>query len=180
LLFVGAILVGLVLGLLSGGRLENIARLRFRWPWLLVGAVVVREVILITPLGRFDGARFVYVAALIVILTWTIQHWGRARGMWLASAGIAMNLLVIVANGERMPVAHELAGSLLRHGGTIGQYTVMGDTTHLNLLGDWIAFFPVPEAYSVGDVLIALGLAIVMFSAARNPHSVREKELTPP
>ena len=180
MLFVGAILLGLVFGLLTGGRLENVARLRFRAPWLLVGAVVVREVILLTPLGRYDGARFVYVAALIVILAWTVQHWPFVRGVWLVSAGIALNLMVIVLNGERMPVAHELAGSLLRHGGTIGQYTVMGDATRLNLLGDWIAIYPVPEVYSVGDVLIALGLAIVVFSAARNPRPYRDKELTPP
>jgi hypothetical protein len=180
LLFVGAILIGIVFGLLTGGRLENVARMRFRAPWILVGAVAVREVILLSPLGRYDGARFVYIASLIVILTWTIQHWSRLRGMWLASAGIALNLVVIVANGERMPVAPELAGSLVRHGGTVGQYTVMGDATRLNLLGDWIALYPVPEAYSVGDVLIALGLAIVVFSAARNSHPVREKELTPP
>ena len=156
------------------------ARLRFRWQWLLVAAVVVREVILLTPLGRYDGARFVYVAALIIILTWTIQHWRLIRGMWLASAGILLNLVVIVANGERMPVAPEVACSLLRHGGSVGQYTVMGGSTRLNLMGDWIALYPVPEAYSIGDVLIALGLAIVVFSAARNPHPYRDKELTPP
>jgi hypothetical protein len=180
LLFVAAILLGLVFGLLTGGRLENVARLTFRWPWLLVGAVVVREVILLTPLGRYDAGRYAYVAALVVILGWTVWHWSRVHGVWLASAGIALNLVVIVANGARMPVAPELAGSLLRHGGSIGQYTVMGDTTHLNFLGDWIALYPVPEAYSIGDVLIAIGLAIVMFSAARNPRPYREKELTQP
>ena len=179
MLFVVAIVLGLVFGLLTGGRLENVARLRFRWPWLLVAAVLIREVILLTPLGSYDGARFVYVAALIVILTWTILHWPRARGVWLVSAGIVLNLLVIVVNGERMPVAPDLAGSLLTRG-PLGQYTVMGAATHLNLLGDWVAFYPVREAYSPGDVLIAIGLAIVVFSAARNPRPYREKELTPP
>ena len=179
MLFVAAIVLGLVFGLLTGGRLENVARLRFRRPWLLIGAVLVREVILLTPLGAYDGARFAYVAALIVILTWTVLHWPIARGVWLASAGILLNLVVIVVNGERMPVAPDLAGSLLTRG-PIGQYTVMGATTRLNLLGDWIAFYPVREAYSPGDVLIAIGLAIVVFSAARNPRPYREKELTPP
>jgi hypothetical protein len=179
LLFVGAIVLGLVFGLLTGGRLENVARLRFRWPWLLVGAVAVREVILLTPIGRIEAARYVYVLALLAILAWTVWHWRRLGGVWLATAGIALNLIVIVANGARMPVAADLAGSLLSHG-PVGQYTVMGEATRLNLLGDWIALYPVPEAYSPGDVLIAIGLAIVVFSAARNPHSVPEKELTPP
>lgn len=179
MLFVGAILLGLAFGLLTGGRLENVARLRFRWPWLLVGAVAVREVVLLTPLGRSDAGRYVYVAALVAILGWTVWHWPRLRGVWIVSAGIALNLVVIAANSGRMPVAPELAGSLLRRG-PIGQYTLMSDYTHLNLLGDWIAIHPVPEAYSPGDVLIAIGLAIVVFSAARNPRPYREKELTPP
>jgi uncharacterized protein DUF5317 len=179
LLFVGAIVLGLVFALLTGGRLENLARLRFRWPWLLVAAVVIREAVLLTPLGRLEAARYVYVLALAAILVWTVWHWRRVRGVWLVSAGIALNMVVILANGARMPVAPDLAGSLLRHG-TVGQYTVMGDATRLNLLGDWIALYPVPEAYSPGDVLIAIGLAIVVFSAARNPRPYREKELTPP
>jgi hypothetical protein len=179
LLFVAAIVLGLVFALLTGGRLENLARLRFHWPSLLVLAVVVREVVLLTPLGRNDWARYVYVLALLAILGWTIWHWASVRGVWLVSAGIALNLLVIVANTGRMPVAPDLAPSLVRHG-TQGQYIVMGASTRLNLLGDWIAQYPVPEAYSPGDVLIAVGLAIVVFSAARNPHPYRDKELTPP
>ena len=179
MLFVGAILLGLAFGLLTGGRLENVARLRFRWPWLLVGAVLVREVVLLTPVGRSDAGRYLYVAALIAILGWTVWHWPRLRGVWLVSVGIVLNLVVIAVNDARMPVASELAGSLVRRG-PIGQYTLMGGSTRLNLLGDWIALYPVPEAYSPGDVLIALGLAIVVFSAARNPRPYREKELTPP
>ena len=77
----------------------------------------------------------------------------------------------MIANGGRMPVATELAGSLVRRG-TVGQYVVMSSDTHLNLLGDWIALYPVPEAYSPGDVLIALGLAITVFIATATPARI--------
>jgi len=43
LLFLLAIVAGLGVGLLMGGRLQNLALLRFRWPWLIVGAIVVSK-----------------------------------------------------------------------------------------------------------------------------------------
>ena len=178
MLWLFAIVLGLVFGLLTGGKIGNLARLRFRWPWLILAAVVVREAVLLTPLNRVDAARFAYVVALAAIVLWTIAHFERLPGIWLVTAGAALNLLVIVVNGARMPVAPEFAHSLARHG-DLAQYTVMGPGTNLNVLGDWISLYPVPETYSPGDVLIALGLAIVVFLAVRNLKPYRS-ELTPP
>ncbi|TME21405.1 MAG: hypothetical protein E6I67_08010 [Chloroflexi bacterium] len=177
MLWLFAIVIGLVFGVITGGKIGNLAKLRFRWPWLILAAVVVRESVVLTPLNRVDGARYLYVLSLAAIVAWTIWQFDRLRGIWLITAGAALNLLVIVVNGARMPVAPELAGSLLRRG-NVGQYTVMGSGTHLNLLGDWISLYPSPEAYSPGDVLIGVGLAIVVFLAVRNPSVY--KELTPP
>jgi len=176
--FLVAIALGLVFGLLTGGRIANLAKLRFRWPWVILAAIVVREAVLVTPLNRVDGARFAYVLSLLAIVVWTIVHIERLRGIWLVTAGTALNLAVIVANGARMPVAPEFAGVLVQRG-TVGQYTLMSATTNLNLLGDWIRLYPVSTAYSPGDVLIGLGLAIVVFLAVRNPRPYRS-ELTPP
>ena len=65
-----ALASGVVLGLITGGRVDNFARLRFRWPLLVLVAVVVREVVLLTPLGRIEGAQYVYVLALAAIVAW--------------------------------------------------------------------------------------------------------------
>lgn len=168
MLWLFAIVIGVVFGVVTGGKIGNLARLRFRWPWLIFAAVVVREAVVLTPLNRVDGARYAYVLSLAAIVAWTIWQFDRLRGIWLISAGAALNLLVIAVNGARMPVAPELATALLRRG-DVGQYTIMGGGTHLNLLGDWISLYPSPEAYSPGDVLIGVGLAIVVFLAVRNP-----------
>jgi Family of unknown function (DUF5317) len=178
LLFLFAIVLGLAAGLLTGGRIHNLGQVRFRWPWLVVVAVIVREAVLLTPLNAIDGAQYLYVLSLAGIAAWTVLHWNRLRGIWLVSAGSVLNVLVILANSGRMPVAAELAGPALTGRGTIGQYTVMGPQTNLNALGDWIRLYPLREAYSPGDVLIAIGLAIVVFLAVRNPRS--HKELSPP
>jgi len=164
--------LGLVAGLAVGGRMGNLARLKFHWPWMIPAAVAVREAVLLTPLNRVAGAQYAYAVALLAVVAWTVWNFHRLPGIWLLTAGAALNLLVILANGGHMPVAPELAGSLLRNG-SIGQYTVMGAGTNLNLLGDWIALYPVPEAYSLGDLLIGIGLAVGVFiSTATSPRIV--------
>jgi len=170
MLWLGAIVLGVAFGLLTGGRLTNLGKVRFRWPWVVLGVIVVRFLVLATPLNAVEGAQYLYVLALAAIVAWTAWHVRRLRGIWLISLGALLNLIVILANGGRMPVAPELAGSM---GGraTLGQYTVMGSHTNLNFLGDWIRLGPAPEAYSLGDVLIGVGLAIVVFLAIRNPSA---------
>jgi hypothetical protein len=166
MLWLIAIAVGLVVGLVSGGNVWNLAGLRFRWPWLLVAAVAVRDVIIFTPLNGVDGSQYAYVASLALIVVWTIWHVRRLPGIAVAGLGALSNLVVVVANGGHMPVAVEFARTQL-HGilldrGTLGQYTVMGPNTRLNQLGDWISLAPLPSGYSPGDILIAVGLALVV------------------
>src|SRR5438094_10654172 len=107
-----------------GGRLQNLALLRFRWPWLIVGAIVVREVILLTPLNRVEGSQYAYLVALVVIVAWTNWHWRRIPAICVISLGASLDVLVTAASGARMPVAPELAGSSLLGWRTICQYTV--------------------------------------------------------
>jgi Family of unknown function (DUF5317) len=176
LLFLLAIAFGIALGLLGGGNLSNLARLKFRWPLVLVAAVLMRYVVIFTPLSRVDGAQYVYAASLAVIVLWTVWHLRLLPGVWLVTLGGASNLLVVLANGGRMPVDATLAanqlGGVLAHRGHIGQYTVMGPDTHLGFLGDWLSLGLLPEAYSPGDILIAMGVALViLISLHRQPDS---------
>jgi hypothetical protein len=165
--WVAALAIGLVAGFATGGKIANLARLRFRWPWLIVAALVVRVVTVLPPLTRIDGTRWAYVAALTTVLAWTIWHIDRLPGIWLIAAGSAVNLFVIAANGGRMPVAPQLAGALVQRG-QIGQYTLMGPGTQLNWLADWIGLpGPLREAYSPGDLIVALGIAVVVLLAMR-------------
>lgn len=168
MLWLVAIVLGLVVGLVSGGSIDGFSHVRFRWPFALLVAVVIREGVLLTPLNHVDGAQYLYVAALAGIVAWTIWHFDLLPGVWLVSGGGMLNLLVIGVNGARMPVAPALAGSLLGRG-EIAQYTLMGPGTNLNSLGDWISVPPFPETYSPGDVVIAAGLALVVFMITRRP-----------
>jgi hypothetical protein len=159
------LVVALALGFLSGGRVGDLANLRFRWPWFVLAVLVIREAVLFRPLNRIDGVQYVYAAALAGLVAWTAWHIKRVPGVWLVTVGAATNLVVVLANGARMPVAPELAGILVNRG-HLGQYTLLGPDTRLNWLADWIGFtWPVPGAYSPGDLLIALGIGLVVLLA---------------
>ena len=163
------LVVGLLIGLATGGKIGNLALLQFRWPWFVVAVLVIREAVLLTPLNRVEGVQYVYVAALVALIAWTALHVKRVPGVWVVTAGAASNLIVILANGARMPVAPALAGVLVSRG-HVGQYVLMSSTTNLNWLADWIAFpWPVRGAYSPGDLLIALGIGIVTLLAVVRP-----------
>ncbi len=175
MLLLGGLVIGLVIGVATGGKLGRLSTLRFRWPYFVLAVLLVKEVVLLTPLNRVDGVQVVYAASLAALVGWTIWHIDLLPGVWLVSAGAALNLVVMLVNGGRMPVSRELAarGShILIDRGFVGQYVLMGPHTNLSWLADWVAL-PGPlgavphEAYSPGDFVVALGIAVVAFLATK-------------
>jgi hypothetical protein len=143
---------------------------------VVVAALVVREASVLTPLRNVDGIQYVYAASLAALVAWTLWQVNRVRGVWLVAIGSALNLVVIAANAGRMPVAPDLAGSLAQRG-HLGQYVLMGPDTHLNWLADWIGLNAGPaEAYSPGDLVGAVGLAVVIVLAMRSRTRLAETE----
>lgn len=163
------LVVGLAIGIATGGKLGNLANLRFRWPWFVLAVLVIREAVLFRPFNRIDGIQYLYVAALAGLVAWTFLHVRRLRGVWLVASGAALNLLVVAANGGRMPVAPALAGVLVQRN-HVGQYVLMSSNTNLNWLADWITVsgpVGIRGAYSPGDLVIAAGIGVVAFFATR-------------
>ncbi|MEA2654748.1 MAG: hypothetical protein QOI23_113 [Chloroflexota bacterium] len=175
MLLLAALVLGLVAGVLTGGKLANVSNLSFRWPWFVIAALLIREATALSPLAGIEGVQYVYAAALAMLVAWTVWHIRRVRAVWIVAAGALMNLIVVVANGARMPVAAALAGSLVEKGHA-GQYVVMGPATNLSWLADWIG---VPGGlggvYSPGDAVVAIGIAGVAFLATRQPDAPATK-----
>jgi hypothetical protein len=175
MLLLVALAIGLLAGIATGGKLGNLANLNFRWPWLVIVALVVREATVLSPLSRIDGVQYVYVAALTALSGWTVWHIPRLRGAWIVALGATLNLVVVIANSAQMPVASALAGRLVERGHS-GQYVLMGPGTNLGWLGDWIGVpGPLGGAYSPGDAVIALGIGVVAFFATRHGRAAATK-----
>lgn len=180
-------LFGLVAGLFTGGHLRNLLERRLRWPLVVIAAFVTKELEIRTPLGSAAWGPAIFALSLAVLMGWAAWHHDRLPGMWLVIVGIGMNLVVVLCNGGRMPVAPAAAylGPVqLREQGTFAQYAVAGPDTRLGWLGDWIVLPPptgrlFPQAYSPGDMVSVAGFAVVLFLATRpDPRSNRRRGIT--
>ena len=104
---ISGILLGLVLGLLSGGRLTNLASIQLRWTGLLVAAVAIRfgtEAALGADIGIVESLRLPLLVSgfsLLLAALWVNRGY---PGLSLAFLGVLSNAIAIVVNGGLMPV----------------------------------------------------------------------------
>ena len=175
-----AILVGFAAGLISGGRPGNLARLHLRWPGLIFLALVI-QVTIFTSWLPVPGSLLpiLYVLSNVIALTWLGRNF-RIQGMACVALGAVSNLAAILANGGRMPVdgvllsrARGAAAAAAITSGQVPSNSVLLDA-HTRLL--WLtdrfllsAPFPFPTVFSVGDVLIGLGVAWLIAAGMRPP-----------
>ena len=176
-----AVVLALVTVPLSGGRIGRLADVRLRWPALLFAALALQMVIVAVVPGWNDALlRTVHLAtyAMLGAFLWVNR---RLRGIGIVAVGGALNLIAIAANVGVMPAGPAAARSA-GIAANADQFTNSGllDHPRLSFLGDIWAIprgWPLANVFSIGDVVIAIGVfAVVHFAcgsrAARNlPHT---------
>src|SRR5215218_5945527 len=145
---------------LSGGRLGALADLSLRRLWAIYAALGLAILGVNLP-GLPDGVRsLLLVAAYPVGAVFLAANW-RVPGIVLTALGAALNLLAITANGGVMPASPAaLARAGLADDPGFQNSTVLVDP-RLAFLGDVFAVpasWPLSNVFSIGDVLIAVGL----------------------
>ena len=157
---------GIVVGYLRGGGLSRLAGIPLRWAWLAIAALAAQVVLFLPGVGEALGglAPAAYVATGLAILAVVIRNL-RIPGMALVAAGAACNLVAIVANGGYMPASPDALASL---GWTVSDAysnsVVLADPAVAPLTDVFAmpAWLPFANVFSVGDVLIAVGIAVVV------------------
>src|SRR4051794_5032746 len=170
MLILWAIPIGLAAGLLLGGRLERLADLHFRWSWLAVAGLLI-QVALFSEAGfaAADGlAPAIYILSTAAVLVAVLRNLAIA-GMPVVALGALANLAAILANAGSMPAA---AGALALAGLEAGGHTnsVVLEHPALQPLTDVFAapaWVPFANVFSVGDVLIAVGIAWAIAATMR-------------
>jgi len=166
-----AVLIGLVLGFALGGRLVGLATIQFRWPWLAIGGFAVQLVLFSDVVSAAIGAAGppIYVASTAAVLVAVVRN-VREPGLAVVAAGAASNQVAIVANGGFMPASAGAFDALGR--GPNAGYTnsavleapAFEPLTDLYALPTWLPF---ANVFSIGDVLIALGVVVVLVTRMR-------------
>lgn len=166
-----AIPIGVVAGFLAGGRLDGLAGLHFRWAWLAVAGFLVQVVLFALPTGDALASvgPAVYVGSTVIVLLALLAN-VRTPGVAIIAAGAACNLVAIAANGGAMPVRVETlaAAGLDPHDGFSN--SVVTAAPVLEPLTDVFAIpagVPLANVFSIGDLLIGVGIAVVIAAAMR-------------
>jgi MFS family permease len=185
-MLIGGIALGLLLGLLLGGKIERLAAVRLRYLPLLFLAVIVRfgtEIALGAELPIAETLRVPLLALAYGLLLFTLWHNRWYPGLALALVGVAANGLAIMANGGYMPVwvpAFEASGlqppldSALHYplDAELGPEFLL----RMGPLGDIIPipFPPFQNVASIGDLFLTAGLGFFLFATLlRDPDTMR-------
>jgi Family of unknown function (DUF5317) len=178
-----AVLAGLGLGRLLGGRASVLASIPIRAPWLFYAAMGLQIVgypsgVLPWSIGDSlaTGLWLLSYALLIAAVAVNV----RLPGAGIVGLGMLSNLAAVVGNGGHMPAR----ASALRAAGVLyrGVHNNSAVASHPNL--SWLidrwpvpAWIPMGNVYSAGDVLIAVG-AVVLVCAGMGVR-LRRRELAP-
>lgn len=166
-----AVLIGLLLGFVAGGRPAGLAELHLRWSWIIVAGLFIQVVLFSEPVSERVGALGppIYMASTAMVIAAILAN--RAiMGMVVVAVGAASNLAAIVANGGYMPVGAQAAATLgARHPATYSNSIQVPDPalaplTDIFALPAWVPF---ANVFSVGDVVIGIGVALVIVFAMR-------------
>lgn len=191
-----ALALALVIGLATGGSLEQLSKLDLRYGILAIAAVLLQSLVmyvpwLLEPAQRtMAGGLMIASHVLLLVFVWLNKE---IPGMILAGSGLALNLLVIVANGGFMPISAE---TLQRMGFAQAPILELGDriagskdivlaqeTTKLWFLSDVLLTprrLPWVFAFSVGDIVLSVGILRLVLSGMRKPSETMPTALSPP
>lgn len=132
--------------------------------------------------GPLDRAAILTSYAL---LGWVLVQNRESLPARVILVGVALNGLVIAANGGRMPVDMDLAAwvgsdttKLL--GGGFFKHVAMTDGTRLRFLGDVIPLaWPLRRAISVGDIFTGAGIFLLVQDLMGRPVTFGARRLLP-
>ncbi|MGB9665907.1 MAG: DUF5317 family protein [Candidatus Cryosericum sp.] len=188
-MFVLAVLaVTLIASLLTGGRLRYIENFRLKLLPLGTGAFVLQVLIFTSRGESLLGATLpgFYVLSLAMLVGFLVANL-KVFGVPLLLVGLLLNVLVIGANGGRMPAnpqaliaaGQSSAAERLVRDGHAANVVLMSSQTRLNVLGDYIVL-PLlgnfGSAYSIGDLVALAGEAALVFGMVRRAEPVPDAQ----
>jgi hypothetical protein len=179
MLLLYAIAAGLLVGSVAGGRVAALADLHIRWLGVAVVGLLFQLALFHPVVAERVGdlGPTLYVASTLAVFAALLRNLA-LPGLPIVALGAALNLLAILANGGAMPSDPgawlSLTGVAAIPTEDFTNSTLMGAGTALPWLGDVFVLprpIPLANVFSVGDVLIALGIAWCVARSMRQPEA---------
>jgi hypothetical protein len=175
-----AVVLGLLIALARYGRdtLSHIAAIPLHSAWLALLAILLQWPLLRAPTApiadlRWQQILFLGSHLLLLVFVWRNR---RSVGILVLGLGVLCNLLAIAFNGGFMPITPKTLVTINpgtsveqwpigQHYGGSKDIILLRTSTQLWPLSDVLVVpppFPWPTAFSVGDILIAAGIVVVL------------------
>ena len=155
---------------LTGGSLSRVVALPFRGVSWLVAALLLQVLVISVLTSLPHGVAVAGHLASYAMLAWVLWLNRRLPGVPVIAAGAAANGVTIALNGGTLPASKAAlrAAGIHLHAG----FDNSGIVTHPHLawLGDVMvtpSWLPLRNMLSVGDLLLLLGAALLVFISAR-------------
>lgn len=182
-----AVALGLIVSLIRyrSRAFHQIAAIPLRWAWLAVLALVLQWPLLQARAGPVQSvmvqqALFLLSYGLLLVFAWFNRQ---LLGILIVGLGVMSNLLVILVNSGFMPITPETLVQI--NPGTIAEQWRTGthygyskdiilprEQVKLWALSDILVIprpFPRPTAFSLGDLLIAIGIIVLLQGLGARP-----------
>lgn len=177
-----AVPIGILAGYLIGGRLERLGSVRLRWVPLALIGLAIQVVLFTEPVGTWPEGIVpaVYQASTAMVLVAVLRNLA-VPGVAIIAVGAACNLAAIVANGGWMPADRAALDSVGGLPPGASNSIVVAEPA-LRLLTDLFAlpaWLPLANVFSVGDVLIGVGVATTIALAMRRGSPAPQSEAGP-
>lgn len=150
---------------LPGSDLRRLGRFALRHTWLVWLALVDQVVVISVLAGGGVASKAAHLASYGLAGAFAVLNCRTAR-TWLIALGGALNLAAIAANGGTMPASPAALQASGWHAapGHFANSAALANP-RLQVLGDVFAtpsWSPVHSVFSIGDVLIVVGVAVFL------------------
>jgi hypothetical protein len=162
-----------IIGLVRGGSLSNITKLKLVYPWLIfLSALMEISLQILMHFGVGITQTFIFICsilqhALVFLFIWFNRH---LPYIWIIALGSFLNALVILLNGGSMPlkdispyIAKSRTADQYLLDGRLLTYHFINEKTKLWFLGDiiWLPF-PSYAFASIGDLFLYGGVSLLI------------------
>jgi len=179
MVFLNVGLCALVVGKLCGGSLSNLGATPVRSKWLAFVAVGLQLAAFPTAILPWSTptsvAKGLWLASYVLLVAMLVRNSARA-GVTIIAAGIACNLVAILANDGLMPVRQSAEAGAGRSYRLHDNSILLAHPKVALLIDRWAVprWIPLGNVFSIGDVLIALGTFVVVVMAMQRPGVGRD------
>ncbi|MDQ7095601.1 DUF5317 domain-containing protein [Desulfosporosinus sp. PR] len=185
-MLVETLILALIVGVVSGGKLGRLGELELRGFWLVPLALLIQGAVYWTAvknitIGPNWFGPILDTGSYFLLLIFTLCN-SKLSGMRWITLGVLLNTLVISLNGGIMPVDPFFLPESARESLSSGQGThgLLSATTHLAVLADRF-YLAIPglqkQVFSLGDCSIDLGCFILVFRTMKKIRTVDEPEI---